>query len=72
MQSPVTTTTDARARGVLESVRSFVSSEQRELHLPSSLTAHTRLLVCETAKTLDLTHSSIGKGNSRHIVLKKL
>lgn len=72
IQSPVTTTTDVRARVVLESVRSFVSSEQRELHLPSSLTAHTRLLVHETAETLGLAHSSVGKGNNRHIVLKKL
>ena len=71
-QSHVNTATDSRARGVLESVRLFVSSEQRELHLPSSLTAHTRLLVHETAETLGLAHSSVGKSNNRHIVLNKL
>ena len=31
-----------------------------------------RLLVHETAETLGLAHSSIGKGNNRHIVLKKI
>ena len=63
--------TDTKVSAVLDSVTEFVSSTNLELHLASNLSAHTRLLVHETAERLGLQHNSVGSGRNRHIVLKK-
>ena len=61
---------------ILEQLTHFasqVSSKDapKQLHLPSSLTSHARLLVHEAAERLGLQHSSVGTGKNRHVVLEK-
>ena len=66
---------DPKSSALLEQVINFASSSTKsgpkELHLPTTLTAHARLLVHEAAERLGLEHTSVGSGKNRHIVLKK-
>ena len=63
--------TDAKTAAIVEQVTSFASSTDKELRLPSTISAHTRLLIHESAERLGLQHSSVGTGRNRYIVLKK-
>lgn len=64
---------DPKSAALVDQVTKFASStdSSKELHLPSTLTSHARLLVHEMAERLGLQHSSVGNGRDRHVVLKK-
>ena len=58
--------------GVNETIMQFNSqSSSKELHLPASLNRYERLQVHETAENLGLSHSTVGEGKDRHIVITK-
>ena len=75
LEALATTSKDPKASDILEQVTQFAanSSSQapNQLHLPTSLTSHARLLVHEAAERLGLKHTSIGSGKDRHIVLER-
>lgn len=62
---------DEKSPPFLDQVSSFVSSDQRELHLPPTLSSHERMLVHEAAERLGLLHKTVGSGRDRHLVVKK-
>lgn len=64
---------DPKSVEIIEQVTRFAASAapKEQLHLPSTLTAHARLLVHETAERNGLHHTSIGTGKNRHVLLEK-
>ena len=68
---PSTNSSPAQSKQFLDQVHSFASSTDKELHLPSTLTGHDRLLVHEAAERLGLQHTTVSSGKTKHIVLRK-
>ena len=72
-----TANNEPKTAEIIEQVTTFAaqvsskdSSSPKQLHLPTTLTSHARLLVHEAAERLGLQHSSVGIGKDRHVVLQ--